>query len=295
MRRGDRSGQSGCVAGERRGRSLRRAEQYIGIDGLALLRLYRYDDASVADDILVELRALLDGLEVGDTRLDVHGAQLDVSAGYARWAAVYDQPGNLLVAHEEPIVHAMLERLEGEPVLDVGCGTGRHLAWLCGQDRRVIGVDQSPQMLAEAAAKAPGSDLRVGDLVDLPVEPVSVAGVICALTLEHLPDLDVVFREFARVVAPGGWIVTSCLHPLIAQVLGWNPWFRDDDGRGDVESYLHSLSEFVNAAVSAGLQVEECVEIPIELTEPPPDEVAIGSPIAHDGLPLILVMRFLRP
>jgi ubiquinone/menaquinone biosynthesis C-methylase UbiE len=283
------------VAGEPTGRSLRRTEQYIGVDGLALLRLYGHDDASVADDILVELRALLDGLESGDGPHDVHGVQLDVVGGYARWAAVYDKPGNLLVAHEEPIVHAMLERLEGEPVLDVGCGTGRHMAWLSGHYRRTIGVDQSPQMLAKANAKVPGSDLRVGDVVDLPIETASVAGVICALTLEHLPDLDVAFREFVRVVVPGGWIVTSCLHPLVAQVLGWNPWFRDDNGRGDVERYLHSLSDYINAAVSVGLRVEECAEIPIELPGPPPDEVAIGFPIAHDGLPLILVMRFLKP
>jgi SAM-dependent methyltransferase len=277
------------------GRSLRRAEQYVGIDGLALLRLYRYDDASVADDILVELRALLDGMEGDDALREVHGVQLDVAAGYARWAAVYDDPGNLLVTHEEPIVHAILDRLEGEPVLDVGCGTGRHLAWLHSQDRRVIGVDQSPEMLARAAEKVPTAHLRVGDVSDLPVEAASVAGVICALTLEHLADLDVAFREFARVVVPGGWIVTSCLHPLMAQVLGWNPWFRDDDGRGDVESQLHSLSGYINAAVSAGLRVEECVEIPFELAEPPPVEVKIGSPIAHDGLPLVLVMRFAKP
>lgn len=201
------------MAGDRAARSLRRAEQYIGIDGLALLRLYRYEDASVADDILVELRALLDGIEAGRPSDDVHGVQLDVAGGYARWAAVYDEPGNLLVAHEEPVVRAMLGRLEGEPVLDVGCGTGRHVVWLRDQNRDVIGVDQSPEMLAKANAKAPrrgpssrrfaraARRTRVGRRRDL------------CLTLEHLPDLDVAFREFARVVAAGGWVLTSCLHP----------------------------------------------------------------------------------
>jgi SAM-dependent methyltransferase len=283
------------VVGEQTGRSLRRAEQYVGIEGLALLRLYRYEDASVADDILIELRALLDRIEAGNASEDVHGVSLDVAAGYERWAAVYDEPGNLLIAHEEPTVRAMLERLDGEPVLDVGCGTGRYAAWLTGQGRHVIGVDQSPHMLAKARAKAPGSDLRAGNVVDLPVEPASMAGLICALTLEHLPDLDVVFREFARVVVPGGWVLTSCLHPLVAQVLGWKPWFRDDNGRGDVESHLHSVSDYINGAVGAGLQVVECAEVPMELSIPPPEEVAIGSPIAHEGLPLILAMRFRRP
>jgi SAM-dependent methyltransferase len=283
------------VAGEHSRRPLRRLEQYIGIDGLALLRLYHREDASLADDVLAELRTLVEVVAGGERSEDVHGVPLDVAAGYARWATVYDDPGNALIAREEPTVHTVLESLEGEPVLDVGCGTGRHLAWLCTRNRRVIGVDQSVEMLERARAKVPDADLRVGTAVALPVEPASVAGVICALTLEHLPDLDAVFREFVRVVTPGGWIVTSCVHPLMTQVLGWNPWFRDRDGRGDVEHYPHSLSDYINSAVGAGLRVKECKEIPIDLSEPAPAEVRIGWPIAHDGLPLVLVMRFARP
>jgi len=283
------------VVRERSRRSLRRVEQYIGIDGLALLRLYHRDDASVADDVLAELRTLLGCVEDGEMTDDVHGTPLDVAAGYSRWATVYDEPGNVLIACEEPTVHALLDTLEGEPVLDVGCGTGRHLSWLHGRNRRVIGVDQSVEMLDRARAKVPTADLRIGTALALPVEPASVAGVLCALTLEHISDLAAVLREFERVVMPGGWIVTSCLHPLMKQVLGWNPWFQDRDGRGDVEHYLHSLSDYLNSAVTAGLQVESCTEIPIELSDPPPAAVKVGWTIAHDKLPLVLVMNLTRP
>lgn len=279
------------------GRSLRRLEQYVGIDGIALLRLYHSDDTSVADDIVAELRALLDTVDGGSPSQDVYGARLDVAAGYRRWAAVYDAPGNSLLAHEGPVVRAILERSEGEPVLDAACGTGRHLRWLHAQGRRVVGIDQSQEMLARAAAKVPGADLQVGDLLALPVAAHSVAGTICALALEHVADLNGAYGEFARVVLPGGWVVTSSLHPLVSQVLGWGTWFADDEGRGDVESHLYSLSDHLNAAVSAGLQVAECVEVPLDSTwlASRPPQVATGWPIAHDGLPLVLVLRFINP
>jgi ubiquinone/menaquinone biosynthesis C-methylase UbiE len=276
-------------------RSLRRGEQYVGIDGLALLRLYHAQDAAVADDVIRELRTLLDALDEEVAEHPIHGVRLDVSTGYSRWAARYDQPGNPLFAHEEPVIRAVLEGLPGEPVLDAGCGTGRHVYWL-SQSRRVIGVDQSTAMLAKAAEKTPEADLRVGQLTDLPVESATVAGVISTLCLEHVSDLAAVYREFARVLVPGGWSVITTLHPLITQILGWNAWFVDNAGRADIDTYFHSISEHLTGALAAGLQLTGCIEVPIDQSIlKSPTEVAIGGPIAHDGLPLILVLRFERP
>src|SRR5579862_4585533 len=85
--------------------------------------------------------------DVGDAEAsdDVPGLPLDVATGYARWATVYDDQGNVLIAREQPTMHSLLDGLEGEPVPDVGCGTGRHLAWLSTRNRRIIGVDQSAE------------------------------------------------------------------------------------------------------------------------------------------------------
>jgi SAM-dependent methyltransferase len=106
-------------------------------------------------------------------------------------AAVYDLPGNPVVAQEEPHVQALIG-LPGEPVLDAGCGTGRHLAWLGAHGRAVIGVDQSPEMLARARVKVPDADLRPGQLESLPADDQAVAGVVCALALEHVAESAIV-------------------------------------------------------------------------------------------------------
>jgi SAM-dependent methyltransferase len=66
-------------------------------------------------------------------------------------------------------------RRAGEPVVELGVGTGRVAVPIAAEGIRVIGVDSSPRMLevcreaAEAAGVAELVDLRLGDLADPPV------------------------------------------------------------------------------------------------------------------------------
>jgi tRNA (cmo5U34)-methyltransferase len=95
-------------------------------------------------------------------------------------------------------------------ILDLGTGTGetmRHVA-----DRhssaRLVGVDESEQMLAAARAVVPRADLRVARLQDeLPDGPFDL--VVSALAVHHLdPDEKAaLFRRVAAVLAPGGRFV----------------------------------------------------------------------------------------
>jgi len=258
-----------------------------------LLRLYHGDDGPTVDKVVGEIRSLLEHL---DDANEARSTRLDVGAGYARWSSRYDLPGNPLVAQEQPVVRAMVAELPGEPVLDAGCGTGRHFVWLAELGRQVVGVDQSPEMLALAREKQPDADLRLGDLSNLPVAAGSIAGAVSALAVEHVGDLAAFYGELARAVVPGGWLVVSTLHPVMAQVFGWNAWFVDEDGRAEVVGTLHQVSDHLNAAVTAGWCVEELREVPLQDVEHmrSASEIPIGARIAYDGVPLVLIMRFSR-
>lgn len=79
-------------------------------------------------------------------------------AQYQRRAATYD----LELAPFEPIRRQAVQRLAlqpGETVLDVGCGTGLSLALLLqavGARGHVVGIEQCPEMLAQAHQRADG-------------------------------------------------------------------------------------------------------------------------------------------
>jgi SAM-dependent methyltransferase len=146
-------------------------------------------------------------------------------------------------------------------VLDAACGTGRHAATLHALGHDVIGVDASPAMLDAARARGiDGLDLRLGDLTALPVADDGVDHAVCSLALTYLPDLAPPLRELARVVRPGGTILLSDIHWL-SLYLGGVSGARTDDGRWALmPAHRHRPSDYVMAALDAGLEVTGCWE-----------------------------------
>ena len=96
----------------------------------------------------------------------------------------------------------------GMRVLDVATGTGlvaREAAGVVGASSAVIGIDPSAGMLAEAARSLPANvRLAQGTAESLPVAGESVDFVSMGYALRHVADLSVTFREFFRVLRPGG-------------------------------------------------------------------------------------------
>ncbi len=94
----------------------------------------------------------------------------------------------------------------GMQVLDVGVGTGlvaRRAAEIVGNPALVTGVDPSPGMLANARLPA-GVKLIEGRAEDIPFPDESFDFVSMGYALRHISDLSVAFREFHRVLKPGG-------------------------------------------------------------------------------------------
>lgn len=99
----------------------------------------------------------------------------------------------------------------GSKVADVGCGTGRLEPYLAAQGLSPSGIDLSPEMIRVARRDHPGFDFDVADLRELPFGDASLAGVVCWYSLMFLapPDRPAAFGELARVVKPGGYLVTA--------------------------------------------------------------------------------------
>jgi demethylmenaquinone methyltransferase/2-methoxy-6-polyprenyl-1,4-benzoquinol methylase len=99
----------------------------------------------------------------------------------------------------------------GMKVLDVAIGTGavaRGAVQLVGPTGRVIGVDPSRNMIAQARRHFAGPISR-GVAERLPFRDDSFDFVTMGIALRHVGDLVATFREYFRVLKPGGtmWIL----------------------------------------------------------------------------------------
>jgi SAM-dependent methyltransferase len=130
-------------------------------------------------------------------------------------------------AAETAALTARLGLAAGTHLLDVGCGTGRHLRALA---RSVgctgLGVDVSPALVEVARSSAPdGVSFAVGDarrLHDVPAvrdarATFDVAWTLCQGAFGTSPTTDGrVLAALATAVRPGGTVVVTAFHALFA-------------------------------------------------------------------------------
>jgi SAM-dependent methyltransferase len=106
-----------------------------------------------------------------------------------------------------------------EPVrsaLDVGCGDGRLSAHLRAE--RLTLADVSDVALERAARRLPDAAVaRLEPDAPLPLDDNAFDLVLCAETLEHVRDLQLLLSEIRRVLRPGGRLaITTPAHSRLA-------------------------------------------------------------------------------
>ena len=232
----------------------------LGLEGIALLDAWAGDqDRAFTEARLGEIRRLLDDEQLRDRGVLVE--QVSAATVYEQVSAGYDaEAGGGLFATDEPVVAEYLASREPGVALDAACGTGRFAEFLARRGHRVIGVDSSPDMLAHAQQRVPEAEFHVGELDRLPLPDDCVDVIVCALALEHVPRLDPVLAEFARVLRPGGDLVISDVHhELITR--GSVMTTRGPAGEPRIApTYRHQLGDYLRAALRHGLQVKRCEE-----------------------------------
>jgi len=123
--------------------------------------------------------------------------------------------------HDMPVYAAAIAEAgirRGGVAVDAGCGTGRALPALrdaVGPDGTVIGLELTPQMLAQARSAGwagSASLLVLADARALPFATASVDAIFAAGLVNHLPDPRAGLAELARVTQPGG--VLALFHPI---------------------------------------------------------------------------------
>lgn len=105
-----------------------------------------------------------------------------------------------------PAFLSWLDVPRGKRWLDLGCGTGALSAAILERyaPASLIGVDPSAGFLKVARETLSSqADLRTGDATSIPLPDASVEVIASGLVLNFVPDLNVAFKEIARVAATG--------------------------------------------------------------------------------------------
>jgi SAM-dependent methyltransferase len=169
----------------------------------------------------------------------------------------YDTDANLAarqrlwtVSRREPafdLFSWVLSMVEGERVLDVGCGNGAYV----GQLGRGVGMDLSAGMLQSARSHVGSTvPLVCGDAQAIPFASSSFDTVLAPHMLYHVPDRRLAARELRRVTRPGGVCIAvtngATTHQALVDVLegavggGWR-WMRSSSVTFSMENGAEQL------------------------------------------------------
>ncbi len=134
---------------------------------------------------------------------------LEANAAYfnhPEWARNY-----FIYCHRSPAFRSRWQAAAGswddKVVVDIGCGPGNVFATVGGKPRVLIGIDVSPGALE--MARAVGYTPMLADAQELPLVSGFADLVVLNAAIHHCDDMDRVVREAARIVRPGGLIVTD--------------------------------------------------------------------------------------
>jgi demethylmenaquinone methyltransferase/2-methoxy-6-polyprenyl-1,4-benzoquinol methylase len=151
-----------------------------------------------------------------------------VRSTYRYFASLYNQLVNLFVFGQERPIRCRVAELAnlhpGDTVLDLACGTGRNFPYLLervGPTGRVIGLDYTPEMLAEARRTVEQEawrnvELILGDAAQLSIDQLAavapetsdgVDAVISTFAMSVIPEWEAAIRRAIQILKPGGRMV----------------------------------------------------------------------------------------
>ncbi|NDJ75039.1 MAG: class I SAM-dependent methyltransferase [Chloroflexi bacterium] len=140
---------------------------------------------------------------------------------YSKSAAWYDAIyGYKNYEQEAQVLHKLIwerRRSAGRMLLDVACGTGRHLEYL-QQHYLVKGLDINPELLAIAHQRCPGVEFYRADMVEFDLG-YRVDVIVCLFSaigyVKTVSRLEQALRTMFRHLKPGGLVIIE-------------PWFSPD-------------------------------------------------------------------
>jgi len=220
------------------------------------------------DPIALHMLAACSGRDV-----PVRASDAFVEATFDSFAGSFDAKLAKLLYRAPALVAETLARSGVEAaneldVLDAGCGTGLCGPLLAPYARRLVGVDLSERMLAQARARDVYSELVKGELTEyLRGSAGMFDAIVSADTLVYFGPLEAVVAAAARALRPGGLLVFT------VEEQAEDGYSLSVNGR-----YRHARGYLEQVLADAGLQPEVVsAELRLEAGDPVAGLVVRGT------------------
>ena len=181
-----------------------------------------------------------------------------IKRSYKSWSKIYDSNENKTRDLDLQISKQILSKLSFQTVLEIGCGTGKNTIWLAEKAKSMIAVDFSPDMLKIAKSKISKENV---DFIEADITKYwsfvnhKIDLITINLVLEHIENLQFVFKNASAKLKTGGFLFVSELHPF-KQFTGSQAKF----GNELVTSYTHQISEYFKLATVNNFTCMELLE-----------------------------------
>jgi SAM-dependent methyltransferase len=148
-------------------------------------------------------------------------------------------------------LHALVRRFFRQGLTaDIGCGSGREVAWLCDHGFPAVGYDASEGLLAEARARYPQLRFEAAALPQLaPLREDTFDNVLCETVIMHLPS---------ELIAPSVQRLLAVLKPDGVLYLSWR--VSEGTGTRDKQGRLYAAFDkalVLTALPGAGILLDE--------------------------------------
>ena len=187
---------------------------------------------------------------------------MSIEKAYDNWSEQYDTNKNRTRDLDKIATGKILNDIFPKRILELGCGTGKNTEWFASKAEEILAVDFSEKMLELARHKITNPKVRFlraditqnwtwsDDKYDL---------LTCNLILEHIKNLNYIFSQAYSNLNSEGYFFISELHPF-KQYKGTKARFDTPEGKIELETFTHHVSEFTRSALNAGFIIKRLDE-----------------------------------